>query len=356
MLVEVIFWFHPLIWLIRAGLVAERERACDEEALRVSDASVYAEGILNVCKFYLESPPLSVAGVTGSNLKKRIEEILTHRPARSIRAFEKLLLGVIGLAGIAAPIIIGAFGALPIRAQSQPAGRPAFAAASIRENKSPQGGMNFQFLPGGRFVARGVPLAIVVAAAYDIPFQPSRITGGPDWIYRTAFNIDATAEDGAIPAGASTRVRDEKIRLMLQTLVADRFKMSIRREMKNLPLYAIVVRNGGPKLQKSSIEEKNCTSQATTIGDRRSCHSFEGGQGRGVHGEAVTISDLATWISVWADRPIIDKTGLTELNNIETDGWVPMRPQPQRPPGQEPSAEDLAFADPARPTLFQTFN
>ena len=301
-------------------------------------------------------PQFAAAGVTGSNLKKRIEEILAHRPAKSIRAFEKLLLGAIGLAAIVAPIIIGAFGALPIRAQSQPAGRLAFAAASIRENKSPQGGMNFQFLPGGRFVARGVPLAIVVAAAYDVPFQPSRLTGGPDWMYRTAFDIEATAEEGAIPAGASTKVRDEKIRLMLQTLVADRFKMTIRRAMKDLPVYAIVVRNGGPKLQKSSIDEKNCTSQATTIGDRRSCHSFEGGQGRGVHGEAVTISDLVSWISIWADRPIIDKTGLTQLYNIQTDGWVPIRPRPPRPLGQEPSAEDLAFGDPARPTLFQIFD
>lgn len=145
-------------------------------------------------------------------------------------------------------------------------------------------------------------------------------------MYRTAFNIEATAEEGAIPAGASTKVRDEKIRVMLQTLVANRFKMTLHREMKSLPVYAIVVRNGGPKLQKSSIDEKNCNSQATTIGDRHSCHSFEGGQGRGVHGDAVTISDLATWISVWADRPIIDKTGLTQLYNIETDGWVPMPP------------------------------
>ena len=69
MLVQAIFWFHPLVWWIRTRLVEERERACDDDVLTVvSDARVYAEGILNVCKFYLESPLVCVSGVTGSGL------------------------------------------------------------------------------------------------------------------------------------------------------------------------------------------------------------------------------------------------------------------------------------------------
>jgi bla regulator protein BlaR1 len=57
MLVEAIFWFHPLVWWIGARLVVERERACDEDVLRLgSEPHVYAEAILNVCKHYLESP------------------------------------------------------------------------------------------------------------------------------------------------------------------------------------------------------------------------------------------------------------------------------------------------------------
>ncbi len=80
MLVETIFWFHPLVWWIRTRLIEERERACDDDVLNVvSDARVYAEGILNVCKFYLESPLVCVSGVTGSrHLKRRIEEIMAQ--------------------------------------------------------------------------------------------------------------------------------------------------------------------------------------------------------------------------------------------------------------------------------------
>ena len=54
MLVETIFWFHPLVWWIRARLMEERERACDEGVLRLgSEPQVYAESILKVCEFYL---------------------------------------------------------------------------------------------------------------------------------------------------------------------------------------------------------------------------------------------------------------------------------------------------------------
>ena len=75
MVVQAIFWFHPLVWWIGARLVDERERACDEDVIRLgSEPEVYAESILKTCEFYVESPLACVAGVTGSDLKKRIEQ------------------------------------------------------------------------------------------------------------------------------------------------------------------------------------------------------------------------------------------------------------------------------------------
>src|SRR6266403_2815541 len=80
MLAEAVFWFHPLVWWIGKRLVDERERACDEHVLRVfGQPLAYAEGILNVCKLYVESPLACVSGVTGSNVKKRIEDIMNNR-------------------------------------------------------------------------------------------------------------------------------------------------------------------------------------------------------------------------------------------------------------------------------------
>jgi len=355
MIVETVFWFHPLVWWIRARLVEERERACDDDVLKlVSDARVYAEGILNVCKFYLESPLVCVAGVTGSNLKRRIEEIMAHRIARKMDFGRKILLAVAGLTAVIVPVAIGMTDALPLRAQSQQ--KLAFEVASVKHNTSTDPrGMGFQILPGGKLTA-SAPLIYFVATAYSLPFPTDRLTGGPDWVRAERYDIEATPEKGAIPAGATVKERNDKVHLMLQTLLAERFKMVIRREMKELPVYAVTVKKGGPKLQKAAVAEKDCSETTKSAQDPASCHSFSGGQGQGIHAQAVSTSDLAMYASSWADRPVIDKTNLKGLYNIQTEGWVPMRPRPVRPAGQEPSAEDKAFADPARPTLFQIFD
>src|SRR5262249_7482977 len=80
MSIETVFWFHPLVWWIGKRIVQERERACDEEVLRLgSEPKDYAQGILKVCELYLESPVACVAGVSGSNLRRRIEGIMSNR-------------------------------------------------------------------------------------------------------------------------------------------------------------------------------------------------------------------------------------------------------------------------------------
>ena len=82
MAVEAMFWFHPMVWWIGKRRVEERELGCDEEVVtRSGEARVYAEAILNVCKLYVESPLECVSGITGADLKKRIEEIMSGRIA-----------------------------------------------------------------------------------------------------------------------------------------------------------------------------------------------------------------------------------------------------------------------------------
>jgi beta-lactamase regulating signal transducer with metallopeptidase domain len=120
MLVEAAFWFHPLVWWIGARLVEERERACDEAVLTLgSDPRVYAEGILNVCKLYVESPLVCVSGVTGSDIKKRIEAIMTNRIALKLTFVKKLALATAGVAVLALPILVGVMHPPRLLAQRQ---------------------------------------------------------------------------------------------------------------------------------------------------------------------------------------------------------------------------------------------
>ena len=122
MLVEAIFWFHPAVWWIGAKLVEERERACDEAVLQASrDAETYAEGILNVCKFYVESPLACVSGISGSDLKKRLVHIMSGQFERKLDLSRKLLLGVAAVIVVALPLTFGLVRATQARAQSAPA-------------------------------------------------------------------------------------------------------------------------------------------------------------------------------------------------------------------------------------------
>ncbi|HZQ54385.1 MAG TPA: M56 family metallopeptidase [Bryobacteraceae bacterium] len=120
MLVEAIFWFHPLVWWIGARMVEERERACDEAVLqRGNDPEDYAEGILNVCKLYLESPLACVSGVTGADLKTRILRIVSKQVARNLDFSRKLLLCAAGALGVAGPVTFGLLHVVEARAQTQ---------------------------------------------------------------------------------------------------------------------------------------------------------------------------------------------------------------------------------------------
>jgi hypothetical protein len=108
MLVEAVFWFYPLVWWVGARLIAERERACDESVLASgNEPEVYAESILKVCRFYVQSPLDCAAGVSGANLKKRVEEIMINRRLVPMSTAKKIMLGTAGAAAITLPLIAG---------------------------------------------------------------------------------------------------------------------------------------------------------------------------------------------------------------------------------------------------------
>jgi len=108
MLVEALFWFHPLIWWLGKRLVDERERACDERVLADGHPPEnYAEGILRVCEHYLESRLACAAGVAGANLRQRIEAIMNNRLIERLTGIQKLVIAAAASATIAVPFAAG---------------------------------------------------------------------------------------------------------------------------------------------------------------------------------------------------------------------------------------------------------
>ncbi|HEY1758136.1 MAG TPA: M56 family metallopeptidase [Bryobacteraceae bacterium] len=358
MVVEAVFWFHPLVWWLGAQLMEERERACDEDVLRSgTDAQTYAEGILKVCEFYLESPLECAAGVSGANLNKRIEEIMANRVVVKLNAGRKLLLAGAGMLAVAGPLAIGVINAPPIRAQATSGGSLAFEVASVKPRPPGDGGLRFpEYLPGGRFVA-SAPLEIVIASAYNLPINRGvRLTGSPDWL-RTEGGLYDIEAKGAVPDGLTVKARTDRMKLMLRTLLADRFKLKMHVETKEMPVYELTVAKNGPKLQKADIEEKDCpepdpSANPTPGTPVTTCHNFMGGRGRGLHARAVDMSDLVGFVENWTDRPLLDKTGIRGLYRFDTSGWLPMQVGP--PPAAGAKGEDgTELAD--LPTLFTLF-
>ncbi len=229
--------------------------------------------------------------------------------------------------------------ALTVEAQTL----PSFEVASVKPNTSADSrGARIQFLSGGRFIATNYPLLLTISAAWNLSYQSPRLSGGPDWIRSARYDIEAK---GSIPAGLPGPAQKARMRSMLQALLIDRFKLTVSRDTKELPVFAVLIAKNGPKLEKSKIEEKDC-------GDQAQCHTFTGGRGRGLHGQAVDMSDLAIYVENWAERPVIDRTGIKGLFHIETSGWLPMTPGPVPAAGLK--AEDgTDYAD--LPTLFAIF-
>ena len=108
MLVEALFWFHPMVWWIGGRLVDERERACDEAVVGSGhDPAVYARGLLECCRLFLQSPLRCVAGASGSNLSRRVEMIMTSLPRPKLSRPAKAALVAAGVCALASPVAAG---------------------------------------------------------------------------------------------------------------------------------------------------------------------------------------------------------------------------------------------------------
>lgn len=247
------------------------------------------------------------------------------------------------------------------QAQPRPAQPVAFEVASVKPHAADDRTlMPPTVLPGGRFVAK-FPASMLISYAYRLPDNPSlRLTGVPDWSRgdrRTMAGFYDIEAMGKMPAGMTAGAREDRMRSMVQALLADRFRLAIHRETKEMPVYALVQAKGGSKLRKADVEEIDCPEAsapptAPTAAALRVCHVINGGRGRGIHAWAVNMSDLARFVENWTDRPLLDKTGLTGLYQIETTGWLPMDAIAAATPGAK--AEDgTDMAD--VPTVFQLF-
>lgn len=172
--------------------------------------------------------------------------------------------------------------------------KPTFEVASVKRNTSGFGGWSAGMQKGGAYVATNVALLTIVGAAYDLALY--RVMGGPDWIRDTRFDVNAKAA-GDVP--------NEQVRLMLQSLLEDRFRLRVRTEQREMPIYSLVVERTdgrlGPGLQRlndcSEPRSRTLTAQVPgAASNARGCGP---------------ISLIASMASNQLAAPVVDNSGLT---------------------------------------------
>jgi uncharacterized protein (TIGR03435 family) len=307
MVVETIFWFHPLVWWIRARLVTERELARDEAVIAQADPLVYAEGILNVCSLYLESPLVCAPGVTGADLKRRIQGIVSPRRVRELSFGGKALLAATGALAVGLPLAIGLVRAPLIHAQENDGPAMSFDVASVKPLPEPKGWPwpeGYSAAPkraGGR-ISWITGLNMLIRHAYGL--QSWRM-GGME-IPPAFYQIDARFDESTT---------DKQVRRMLQALLRDRFHLEAHREVKEFSGYAMVAAKGGPKLRQVSEQEGPADMPSYFKG--KAAAGFEGrvlltreGPVDALTGRRVTMAQLTEVLEEALHTFVLDRTGL----------------------------------------------
>jgi uncharacterized protein (TIGR03435 family) len=253
-------------------------------------------------------------------------------------AYNKHLLRALGFAVLIAPIM---FGLAHAQAQNAASTSPKFEyeVASIKPNKSNgQGSYGITTAPDG-LTATNTPLIMLIQSAYGI-FNRDRIVAAPGWVdterYDVAAKIEASVVDDLQKRSPNqiSAARNQ----MLQALLADRFMLALHRETRELPVYSLVVAKNGPKIHRSKTDDVVAGSNGR--GGRAPGMTAKNGS---IKGHSVTLASFADFLAAQLSRPVLDRTGLTSLYDLDLQ-WTPDDNELQSPPGSAPNGPAIFTA------------
>ena len=172
---------------------------------------------------------------------------------------------------------------------AQSPGQPVFEVAAIKPGNPQSRQLRTLISAGGRLTAENVTLRTLIEDAYEL--KPFQLTGGPRWMDSDTFAVLAKGAESATNA---------QVRLMLQSLLAERFQLSMRRERKEQTVYSLVVK-GTLKLEPA--KEGGRQLMSTTVG--------RGPGSNRVVFKNTTMVKLADVLSRQTERLVEDRTGLS---------------------------------------------
>jgi len=177
-------------------------------------------------------------------------------------------------------------------------------------------------------LASNIPLKALIMVAYRI--KPDQVVGGPEWVSTDPYDMNAKAER---PSSI------EELHVMLQDLLAERFKLRFHRETKELPIYALTVEKDGPKLQSHA---------ARSAGDPWIDQTIEQIVQVKMHAKFVPMDYFVWRLSQTLDRPVVDQTKLK--GDYDFDLSFTQEPPPGFPIGALLNGSPI---DTSGPTIFE---
>ncbi|MBM0103292.1 M48 family metalloprotease [Steroidobacter sp. S1-65] len=209
-LVEVMFWFHPLVWWIGANLLREREAACDESVIECGhEQEVYAESILQVCRLGVTAKFAGMSASSGGDLARRMTTIMSNQRVRPIGNARFALLFLMAMSVCYVPVLAGVTAAAAREASST--GRVMFEAITLAPSEAGWWSDAEFDASAGRLSLSNVSFRDLIAKAYPA----STVNGDPYLIDRLRYDIEASWQ--VVPGSTERNVYRNLLRTILRT-------------------------------------------------------------------------------------------------------------------------------------------
>ena len=197
--------------------------------------------------------------------------------------------------------------------------KPQFEVATVRPNKSGEQGASLGPRPGGRLIGTNQTLRNLIRNAFNV--QPDQLIGGPDWLDADRFDIQAKAADADL--NEKGMLSYPQFMLRLQSLLEDRFRMVTHWEMRERPVYVLVLASPGklgPRLKPHTGDCNRPPGSAPAPGSAAvRCGTNANTAAGKVTGTGITMETFARNLSGGTGRYIIEKTGLTGAYDLELE-------------------------------------
>jgi uncharacterized protein (TIGR03435 family) len=225
-----------------------------------------------------------------------------------------------------------------------------YEAVTIKPSKGPGPASKIGMWPApDGFNAWFVTPQQMVSTAYGV--ERTRVLGGPDWFPSERFDIEAKM-DASVADALQKLSSDESTlarRQMLQTVLADRFKLAVHRETKELPVYTLVIAKNGPKLQTAKPGDTYANAPKFPDGTSAGAGVIRPGPEGGIIAQAIPITSLLRYLVQELGHPVVDKTGLSSTYDF-TLQFTPddrLQAPPGSAPNQRPQASPSDFGGPS---------